>query len=140
MLLEGTGRGQLFDLTYKGCHLAPKDLLSDYLPAVAGYPLVTAKYFDAEPGWSGHVRIKTLTRKFFFIACKSTDSVRSVKVKIQDREGIPVYQQRQIMLQLDTRLQDDTTLSHYFIPEEATIVLVLNLRGEDVVQLPLLPM
>ena len=70
---------------------------------------------------------QNLVGKINTLLVESTDSIETIKFKIQDLEGIPPDQQ--FLSYGGKKLEDNRNLSDYYIQEGSTIHLYLKIRG-----------
>ena len=71
--------------------------------------------------------IKTLSGKTITLNVDTTNTIKDVMSGIEDKEGIPLIQQRLIFA--GKQLEDNQTLADYNITSDITIYLTLRLRG-----------
>merc|ERR1719232_1508397 len=88
---------------------------------------VNGRSFLSIPRGGMQLFVKTLTGKTVTIEGEEGESIEDVKAKISEKEGIPPEQQRLIFG--GQQLQDGKTIDDYDVGDDATLHLVLRLRG-----------
>ena len=78
------------------------------------------------PKCGGFIYVKTTGGNILTIESYCFDTIKTIKSRIQDKEGIPINQQ--ILIYEGTLLYDNVTIEEYNIERESTLHLVVRLR------------
>ena len=106
-------------LTYAGQQLENGRRLSDY-----NVPKESTLYLSLKPRGGILIFVKTLTGKILALNLEPSDTIKNVKLKIQDKEGIPPSQQHLIFRRQE--LKDYQTLDEYKVTEKSSVHLRLQ--------------
>ena len=121
---EGIPADHLICLIFAGKQLEDRCTLSDY-----NIQKESTLYLVLRPVRHNGIKIflRTLTGRVIYLETEPSDTIENVKVKIQEKEGIPRDQQRLLIPRLG-ELTDDRFLSDYNIQKDEALQLVLRLR------------
>jgi hypothetical protein len=74
--------------------------------------------------------VKSLNGQTIVLEIDMNDTIRKLKHKIYEKEGIPIETQR--LTFLANILEDDQTISYYNIQNESTLHLILRQPGKTI--------
>jgi ubiquitin C len=123
-----------FELCYSGKILNNKLTINDYnitdnsrLQLLISLNGGGENEASASASGTKQIFIKTLQGKTLTLDVNDNDTIASIKDKIAEKEGIPQEQQRLVFN--GKQLEDKNTIAEYGIENDASIHLVLRLRG-----------
>ena len=115
-------------------YLLYKEQIENYIyPIFSDYKSgkkIKVELYEVSPNIN--IVVKTLTGKTLKLTVDSEEHVEYLKLRVNEKEGIPVDQQRIIFDGI--QLEDNQILSHYKIKNESTLHLVLRLRGGKIIK------
>ena len=104
-----------------------KTSISSILAKAAITLLTMLLTMNVQSAWGNQLFVKTLTGQTITLEVEPTESIESIKAKIQEKEGIPPDQQA--FFWNGKLLQEGKTLSDYNIQKESMLYLALRTIG-----------
>ena len=83
--------------------------------------------FGGQSNGKFQIFVKTLNNRNIVIMVDPSDTIKSLKQKIFDKEGVPVNEQR--LNHIGKELQDNLTVADYNIQRESGLDMSLRVRG-----------
>ena len=112
----------------------PDDIWSDLvenkkIPPIKeeGTPASSSSSSSSSSNAEMTISVRMLTGKIFPIVCRKSDTILTIKERIQIKQGIPPDEQR--IVYKGEQLEDDKLISDYNIVDGCSIHLVLKSRG-----------
>ena len=124
--------GELFSFSGSVKAVQPFTALKWFATAVDALPPVQVSYKPLPPPQAGSggypIQVKTLTAKTITLNITTDTTCEELKRKIQEKEGIPLDQQRLVFA--GNNLEDESSLFFdYNIRKDSVLHLILRLRG-----------
>ncbi|XP_037896040.1 polyubiquitin-like [Glossina fuscipes] len=110
-------------LTYAGKHLEDGFTLMSY-----NIQKYSTLYLVLRLLGGMEIYVETRQNKTIALEVESSDTVKYIKAKIEEKEGIPL--DHQCLIFDGKQLEDDRTLFEYNIEKDATLQVILRLRGD----------
>ncbi|KAH8802007.1 hypothetical protein DL96DRAFT_1687193 [Flagelloscypha sp. PMI_526] len=115
---------------------SPLKTLRDVVRFVTPKPIFNVSYRDILPrpvagGTTMLIYITTLTQKKITLLVESTYTIEQVKRMIQEKAGIPMYEQC-LRYSERTLVENRRTLSSYYVKDESTLYLVPRVSGMQI--------